>query len=281
MAGSVQSYNGAAPTPFNTFFDEYAYAETMSHPEPELEATTPSFMLSDSQVEEAMPYNPTAFTPAATLSPTTSRWDSTPATRVYSNASSDYIPPSSRPVPAPPQLTSVISHDGGADLSPIQSVCIGSSMSTIPDEHPKRFTSRFRRKPPPTQVDRDTQRLQQLGYDAVLGRSYTFWSSFAIAFANIGCLQVRVDADGWMRGCVVLSTGNENDLAHRDPTGGFRLGGPVCRGGAPAGVLPTVPEARRRRRFGHFAVSFFGVTDAPYREQCSPSQEHTSTAARR
>jgi hypothetical protein len=41
-----------------------------------------------------------------------------------------------------------------------------------------------------TQDDRDAQRLQQLGYDAVLGREYNFWSSLAITTLNIGALQV-------------------------------------------------------------------------------------------
>ena len=40
------------------------------------------------------------------------------------------------------------------------------------------------------QVDTDAQRLRQLGYDAVLGRDYTFWSSLAISTSNVGALQV-------------------------------------------------------------------------------------------
>jgi hypothetical protein len=39
-------------------------------------------------------------------------------------------------------------------------------------------------------VDIDAQRLRQLGYDAVLGRDYTFWSSLSISTVCIGCLQV-------------------------------------------------------------------------------------------
>ena len=41
-----------------------------------------------------------------------------------------------------------------------------------------------------TQEEVDAQRLRQLGYDAVLGRDYTFWSSLSITWLNIGCLQV-------------------------------------------------------------------------------------------
>lgn len=40
------------------------------------------------------------------------------------------------------------------------------------------------------QEQRDNVRLRQLGYDQVLGRDYTFWSSLAISTVNIGCLQV-------------------------------------------------------------------------------------------
>lgn len=45
-----------------------------------------------------------------------------------------------------------------------------------------------------TQADRDALRLQQLGYDPVLGRDYTFWSSLAISWLNIGCIQGTVYA---------------------------------------------------------------------------------------
>ena len=48
-------------------------------------------------------------------------------------------------------------------------------------------------------MDVDTQRLQQLGYDAVLGRDYTFWSSLCISTLNIGCLQV-----GQASSCVLI-----------------------------------------------------------------------------
>jgi hypothetical protein len=42
-----------------------------------------------------------------------------------------------------------------------------------------------------SQEDIDAHRLRQLGYDPVLGRDYTFWSSLAISTCNIGSLQVR------------------------------------------------------------------------------------------
>jgi hypothetical protein len=44
------------------------------------------------------------------------------------------------------------------------------------------------------QDDADARRLQQLGYDAVLGREYTFWSSLAISWLNIGCIQGSIAA---------------------------------------------------------------------------------------
>lgn len=40
----------------------------------------------------------------------------------------------------------------------------------------------------------DDRRLQQLGYDAVLGRDYTFWSSLAISWMNIGSIQGSIAA---------------------------------------------------------------------------------------
>nr|XP_019012267.1 uncharacterized protein I206_03113 [Kwoniella pini CBS 10737]OCF51048.1 hypothetical protein I206_03113 [Kwoniella pini CBS 10737] len=42
--------------------------------------------------------------------------------------------------------------------------------------------------------DRDAARLRQLGYDAVLGRDYTFWSSLSISWLNIGALQGTIYA---------------------------------------------------------------------------------------
>ncbi|WWC99115.1 hypothetical protein V866_006010 [Kwoniella sp. B9012] len=44
------------------------------------------------------------------------------------------------------------------------------------------------------QDDRDAARLRQLGYDAVLGRDYTFWSSLSISWLNIGALQGTIYA---------------------------------------------------------------------------------------
>lgn len=40
----------------------------------------------------------------------------------------------------------------------------------------------------------DDRRLKQLGYDAVLGRDYTFWSSLAISWMNIGSIQGSIAA---------------------------------------------------------------------------------------
>jgi hypothetical protein len=69
-------------------------------------------------------------------------------------------------------------------------------MGTELEASTSRRSSRLQRgmkNGPRKQVDRDTQRLQQLGYDAVLGRDYTFWSSLAISWLNIGCIQVRAN----------------------------------------------------------------------------------------
>lgn len=193
LVQSVASYSGAAPTPFNTLWDEYAYDDVeVSRGSVDHDGDVQSYA---SQSHEAVVYNPTAFTPADTIDQSqwmtdTSNAPSRMASHTTSTYDDSYIPASTRPVPAPPQVYSVVSNQTGGDLSPIQSVGL-DSLGTVPlDEPPKRIMSRFRRKPPPTQVDRDTMRLRQLGYDAVLGRNYNFWASLGIAYANIGTIQV-------------------------------------------------------------------------------------------
>ena len=63
---------------------------------------------------------------------------------------------------------------------------IGQLERVNSDVEASSVTPRDKRK----QEDVDAQRLRQLGYDAVLGRDYTFWSSLSINWLCIGCLQV-------------------------------------------------------------------------------------------
>ena len=104
------------------------------------------------------------------------------------------IPLSSRPVPAAPlplRSDTTPGLDTAIESTP-SSIKFGESNSDL-----EAFTFRGSRGIGLKQEDIDTQRLQQLGYDAVLGRDYTFWSSLSISWLNIGCLQVpyllRVD----------------------------------------------------------------------------------------
>lgn len=104
------------------------------------------------------------------------------------------IPYSSRPIPAPP-IT--IRHDqisnqpsrkiSGDAISPV------TELSHLPSPPAVKFGMDLRQnesRGSASQEDIDAQRLQALGYNAVLGRDYTFWSSLAISWLNIGALQV-------------------------------------------------------------------------------------------
>jgi len=178
MRFASSSVAAGAPTPFNTVFDEYAYAD-VTRPGPEADYI--SYNDDDEEVardvagvHEDKPEDMSVPTLAVTSSRPSVQGD-------------DFIPISTRPVPAPPQLRTTVSNH----LSPVQSSSVDSKLGINDgEERKRRFTNRFRRRPI-TQVDRDTARLQQLGYDAVLGRDYTFWSSFGIAMMNLGFIQVR------------------------------------------------------------------------------------------
>lgn len=70
------------------------------------------------------------------------------------------------------------------------------------------------------QDDVDALRLQQLGYDPVLGRDYTFWSSLAISTINIGCLQVDYlfSSHPWIRS-KTKATGSNDRVSFLESTG--------------------------------------------------------------
>lgn len=196
-----------APTPYNTMADSQLFAEQ----------TMPDSMNSHGPIDEDGG-GPDA-TRASMGQGTHNTGSSFPYT-LSSCASHDYIPQSNRPVPAPPRVTHCpLSTGGAADAAAFAP--LEASRTRGSDAHSKRFTSRFRR--PKQEYNRDALRLQQLGYDPVLGRDYTFWSSFFISWISIGCLQVskmlRVDshplgsrADSVARGC---DRGLESRSQHR------------------------------------------------------------------
>lgn len=99
------------------------------------------------------------------------------------------LPPSNLSIPAPPSRLS--SAGTKSSLIPLSDFTEGSSSFSDASSKP-RWTWKGRKKArvEMTQDDRDAQRLKQLGYDAVLGREYNFWSSLAITTLNIGALQV-------------------------------------------------------------------------------------------
>ena len=105
------------------------------------------------------------------------------------------IPQSDLPIPSPPSRLS--SSDTKSSL--IQDLSSASSdTSGLPKQKSGwSWAGRKKRKEEMTQDDRDAARLQQLGYDAVLGREYNFWSSLAITTLNIGALQVSPYVISW------------------------------------------------------------------------------------
>jgi len=96
------------------------------------------------------------------------------------------LPPSNLSIPDPPSRLS--SAGIKSSLMPLSDV--GSSSFSESSSKPRwTWKGRKKAKLEMTQDDRDAQRLKQLGYDAVLGREYNFWSSLAITTLNIGALQ--------------------------------------------------------------------------------------------
>lgn len=104
------------------------------------------------------------------------------------------IPYSSRPIPAPPvtihhdQISNQPSRKVSGDVaSPVTEL---SHLSSPPGVKFGMDLRQNESRGSASQEDVDAQRLRALGYNAVLGRDYTFWSSLAISWLNIGALQV-------------------------------------------------------------------------------------------
>lgn len=198
QVGSSQSFS--APTPYNTYFSPtiHDHSET-SFPSTPTRTTTGTTTSGSVTFEAFQHPGDVSFGPSIS-SPSHDR------TSIYSasHASAHLISPtrsfdptvsilphSDLPTPAPPSRLS--SADTKSSLLPPSDpgLAASSASSSSSGSKPK-WTWRGRRKGKEemTQDDRDAQRLKQLGYDAVLGREYNFWSSLAITTLNIGALQV-------------------------------------------------------------------------------------------
>ncbi|WVQ73758.1 hypothetical protein IAR50_003338 [Cryptococcus sp. DSM 104548] len=200
----------SAPTPFNTYCSENAFEE-QSYPFPAGDGPTP--LTHDPDLSEEIMYDPhlgidshtvpSAATPLSSIrradslaSHASSRLLPYQKPGLAVSTSSD-IPYSSRPIPAPPIAivrSNIDANDHAHDpeLSPTS---VSTVLATPPpavkfgtnwEEHDSRHA--------PTGVDVDGVRLEALGYDPVLGRTYTFWSSLAISWLNTGALQGTIYA---------------------------------------------------------------------------------------
>ncbi|BEI89876.1 uncharacterized protein CcaverHIS019_0212380 [Cutaneotrichosporon cavernicola] len=159
------NYGLAAPTPYNTYIE-------------------PTTSQTDSVYVGA---------PTASYLSTNDAYNDAYLTPTYSVRSDYDVPYSSRPVPAPPQIRT---SDSETELAPVMSpdTTRTTRSSLTPDPGRIKGLGFLSRRSSKTVLDRDTLRLQQLGYDAVLGRNYTFWSSLALAWLNINSLQGTIFA---------------------------------------------------------------------------------------
>ncbi|WVQ94478.1 hypothetical protein IAU59_001557 [Kwoniella sp. CBS 9459] len=193
---SSQPFFPSAPTPNNTFSPPDAYdGQSTSQIGLETGYTT--------QSDIPLPYDPVPIhtvSPAASgLSPQSSlqqpgSFSTHTSSHLLSSSQQVSIPHSTRPIPDPPlSLQSDFSSHLGDLTTPITET---TSIGTPPSAHrkPLDLASTESRSGLRGQEDRDAARLRQLGYDAVLGRDYTFWSSLAISWLNIGALQGTINA---------------------------------------------------------------------------------------
>lgn len=189
----------SAPTPYNTYLSPSALDPTEELGQtssttgydayPAVEGNGPSggrvsFGASISMPSQTLTQQSSATSQQHLISHTGSGYRFDPTTSI--------IPQSDLPIPAPPSRLS--STDTKSSLIPGTEFSSESSSASSAKVHQKGKWPwggrRKKQKEEMTQDDRDAARLQQLGYDAVLGREYNFWSSLAITTLNIGALQV-------------------------------------------------------------------------------------------
>ncbi|OCF45080.1 amino acid/metabolite permease [Kwoniella heveanensis CBS 569] len=191
---SSQPFFPSAPTPNNTFSPPDAYdGQSTSQLGVETGYTSNS--------DIRLPYDPIhpVLPTTSGLSPHSSLHQPTSLTshassHLISSSQQLSIPHSTRPIPDPPlSLHSGFSSHLADQTTPITET---TSIGTPPSAHkpPLDLASTESRNGLRGQGDRDAARLRQLGYDAVLGRDYTFWSSLAISWLNIGALQGTINA---------------------------------------------------------------------------------------
>ncbi|WVF66869.1 hypothetical protein IAT40_001612 [Kwoniella sp. CBS 6097] len=191
---SSQPFFPSAPTPNNTFSSPAAY-DGQSTSQYDLETG----YTSNSDIR--LPYDPihpvlpttSGLSPHSSLRQPTS-FSSHASSHLLSSSQQLSIPHSIRPIPDPPlSLRSDFSSHITDQTTPITET---TSIGTPPSAHkpPLDLASTESRNGLRGQDDRDAARLRQLGYDAVLGRDYTFWSSLAISWLNIGALQGTINA---------------------------------------------------------------------------------------
>ncbi|WVQ79073.1 hypothetical protein IAT38_001167 [Cryptococcus sp. DSM 104549] len=210
------AFLSSAPTPNNTYcspdvYDGQSLSQSQSHPS-QLHSQ-PSYDSSDAM------YNPAFSTdshhlpipgtsPSSSIRQTSfsshashasSRLLPTPITSFSGNTA---IPHSSRPIPAPPMS---LRSNPSILHQPLSMTGVGTGEAATPTTEASTIAT-----PPAVKFgldlgmsesrgskdhrDVDAQRLEALGYNAVLGRQYTFWSSLAISWLNIGALQGTIFA---------------------------------------------------------------------------------------
>ena len=194
------SHSFSAPTPYNTYFSPSVHETTNHDPSETIKSSgSVTFEAYPHQGDGDVSFGPSISSPSRDHG---HEYEQENRRSVYSasHASSHLIspsrpfdptisvlPPSNLSTPAAPSRLS--SADTKSSLMPLSEV--GSSSYTSSAKPGWTWRGRKKAKMEMTQDDRDAQRLKQLGYDAVLGREYNFWSSLAITTLNIGALQVR------------------------------------------------------------------------------------------
>ncbi|ORY27495.1 amino acid permease-domain-containing protein [Naematelia encephala] len=195
---SLSFLQSSAPTPFNTYSGDDSFASRGIE----------EMLYHDGRESGAGGIGNGELSVDPSITPTTSRNPST-----YSHGSSAYllplphtplsvesnpIPISTKPIPdssiQQQHILPIVSSNRNGDGDGVgvgvgddgQGVKYGGSELETSTSHGSRNTK--------GQDEVDAQRLQQLGYDAVLGRDLTFWSSLAISSLNIGALQGTVYA---------------------------------------------------------------------------------------
>ncbi|ORX36310.1 amino acid permease-domain-containing protein [Kockovaella imperatae] len=179
-----------APTPWNTFSPPDAY-ETVT-----MKSQGPEEMLFDQDPDVSFQLSLTGASSNLSTHPSFRSSHKLLPSASPSRAIQSPIPSSRKSVPNPPLSL----RSGGRSLSDFPTP-LSEITRLSPSTPATQFSDPIGAKSVPdsdilsssvprsTSIDVDTIRLRQLGYDSVLGRDYTFWSSLCISTINIGSLQ--------------------------------------------------------------------------------------------